>query len=205
MNALKKWMIIQFTPHQTTTLPKWMFCEKCFFKSSLLVRHKSTSPKKWRRPLHSLLYQTHRRQHWTEGQWDDAVEAKTFGCRRQWLVIDRPKQGRPSTREWHWYKINNKQNEKKRFVLLYQTSLKSSKEIKVYSFLYRVQTVQSWRGTWTGESTNSTELKRDLNWWEYKQYRVEEGPELVGVDLPGGCRLKVGGALTGLHQLTWQK
>ena len=37
---------------------------------------------------------------------------------------------------------------------------------------------------------------------EYKQYRVEEGPELVGVDLPGGCRLKVGGALTGLHQLT---
>ena len=37
MDALKKWMIIRFTPHQTTTLPKWMFSQKPFFKSTLLL------------------------------------------------------------------------------------------------------------------------------------------------------------------------
>ena len=30
-------MIIRFIPHQTTTLPKWMFCQKLFFKSTLLL------------------------------------------------------------------------------------------------------------------------------------------------------------------------
>ena len=37
MVALEKWMIFQFTPHQTTALPKWMFFQKLFFKSSLLL------------------------------------------------------------------------------------------------------------------------------------------------------------------------
>ena len=32
---LKKWMIIRFTPHQTTTLPKLMSFQKHFFKLSL--------------------------------------------------------------------------------------------------------------------------------------------------------------------------
>ena len=32
IGALEKWMIFKFTPHQTITLPKWMF-----FKSSLLL------------------------------------------------------------------------------------------------------------------------------------------------------------------------
>ena len=36
MDALKKWLVIWFTPHQTTT-PKWMFSKKFFFKSSLLL------------------------------------------------------------------------------------------------------------------------------------------------------------------------
>ena len=58
MDYLKKWMIIQITPHQTTTLPKWM----CFFltQTSFLqiilaakwsVRHSNTSLNKQRRPL----------------------------------------------------------------------------------------------------------------------------------------------------------
>ena len=34
MGALEKWMIIRYTPHQTTTLTKWMFLQKNFFKSS---------------------------------------------------------------------------------------------------------------------------------------------------------------------------
>ena len=37
MNASEKWMIFQFTPHQTTTLPKWIFFQKIFFKSSFLL------------------------------------------------------------------------------------------------------------------------------------------------------------------------
>ena len=43
--ALEKWMIIRFTPYQTTTLPKWMFSQ-IFFQIILaakwLVRHSST-------------------------------------------------------------------------------------------------------------------------------------------------------------------
>ena len=35
MDALKKCMIIRFTPDQTTTLSKWMFSQKLLFKSSL--------------------------------------------------------------------------------------------------------------------------------------------------------------------------
>ena len=34
--CFKKCMIIQFTPFQTTTLPKWMFSQKLLSKSSLL-------------------------------------------------------------------------------------------------------------------------------------------------------------------------
>ena len=34
MDYLEKWMIIWFTPHQTTTLPKLMSFQKHFFKSS---------------------------------------------------------------------------------------------------------------------------------------------------------------------------
>ena len=37
LDASDKWMIIWFTPHQTNTLPKWMFIQKLFFKSSLLI------------------------------------------------------------------------------------------------------------------------------------------------------------------------
>ena len=33
----KKWMIFQFTPHQTGTLPNRMFFQNLFFKSSLLL------------------------------------------------------------------------------------------------------------------------------------------------------------------------
>ena len=35
--ASEEWMIIWFKPHQTTTLPKWMFLQKLFFKSSLMI------------------------------------------------------------------------------------------------------------------------------------------------------------------------
>ena len=37
MDVSEKWMIFQFTPYQTTTLPKWMFFLQLFFKSSLLL------------------------------------------------------------------------------------------------------------------------------------------------------------------------
>ena len=37
MDALEKWIIIRFTPLQTTTLPKWMFSQRLLFKSSLLL------------------------------------------------------------------------------------------------------------------------------------------------------------------------
>ena len=37
MDALKKLMMILFTPYQTTTLPTWMFIQKYLFKASLLV------------------------------------------------------------------------------------------------------------------------------------------------------------------------
>ena len=43
MNALNILMIIRFTQHQTTTLPKWMFSQKPLFNSSLLLNG-STSP-----------------------------------------------------------------------------------------------------------------------------------------------------------------
>ena len=33
----EQWMIIWFTLHRTTTLPKWMFFQKLFFKSSLML------------------------------------------------------------------------------------------------------------------------------------------------------------------------
>ena len=37
MDALKKWMIIRFTPRQTITLSRWMSFHKLFFISSLLL------------------------------------------------------------------------------------------------------------------------------------------------------------------------
>ena len=37
MDASEKWMIFPFTPHQTTTLPKWIVFKKLLFKSSLLL------------------------------------------------------------------------------------------------------------------------------------------------------------------------
>ena len=37
MDAFKKWTISQFTPHQTSTLTKWLFSQKRFFKSTLLL------------------------------------------------------------------------------------------------------------------------------------------------------------------------
>ena len=37
MDASEKWMIIWFPLHQATNLPKWMFFQKRFFKSSLLL------------------------------------------------------------------------------------------------------------------------------------------------------------------------
>ena len=37
MDALKKGMIIRFTPYQTTTLPKRVFSQNILFKSSLLL------------------------------------------------------------------------------------------------------------------------------------------------------------------------
>ena len=37
LDAVQKWMIIRFTPYQTTTLPKWMLSQKRLFKSSLLL------------------------------------------------------------------------------------------------------------------------------------------------------------------------
>ena len=48
MDDLEKWMIIWFTPNQTTILPKWIYFQKHFFKSYLplnlfLVQHSRTS------------------------------------------------------------------------------------------------------------------------------------------------------------------
>ena len=37
MDALEKWIIIQFTLYQTTTLSKWISFQKLLFKSSLLL------------------------------------------------------------------------------------------------------------------------------------------------------------------------
>ena len=37
MDASEKWMIIWFTPHQTTVLPNWIIFQKLFFKSFLLL------------------------------------------------------------------------------------------------------------------------------------------------------------------------
>ena len=38
MDALEKWMIIWFTPHQSATLPKWMLFQDLFFKASLRLK-----------------------------------------------------------------------------------------------------------------------------------------------------------------------
>ena len=40
MDDLKKWMIIRFTPYQTTILLNWMFSQKLSFKLSLLLNGK---------------------------------------------------------------------------------------------------------------------------------------------------------------------
>ena len=61
MNAFKKWIFIRFTRYQNTPLPKWMFSQKLYFKSSLLLNGQCgiqvhLSPKQQRRPLPSLLY-----------------------------------------------------------------------------------------------------------------------------------------------------
>ena len=37
MDASEKWMIIWFTPHQTTTISKWMFFPIFFFKLTVLL------------------------------------------------------------------------------------------------------------------------------------------------------------------------
>ena len=49
MDAWEKWMVVQFTPHQTTRI----FFQKLIFKSSLV--HSSTFTKQQRRPLPSPL------------------------------------------------------------------------------------------------------------------------------------------------------
>ena len=60
MDALKTWMIIHFTPYQTTTRQKWMFSKNfcsdhpCCY-SKLLGQHSSTFTKQQRRPLLPLL------------------------------------------------------------------------------------------------------------------------------------------------------
>ena len=54
-------MIFKFPPQQTTTLPKWMFSQKVFFNSPLLltgVQHSSTSPKQQRRSVPSLQHKS---------------------------------------------------------------------------------------------------------------------------------------------------
>ena len=58
--CFEKWMIIRFTPYQTTSLPKWMFSPKNVlpFKSSLLLNGKcgiQVRPPKKQWPLPSLL------------------------------------------------------------------------------------------------------------------------------------------------------
>ena len=61
MDAWENWIILRFTPHQTTTLPKWIFFQKAFFQIILvgnwLGRHPrtSSSPNQQRRTLSSLL------------------------------------------------------------------------------------------------------------------------------------------------------
>ena len=56
---MEKWMINWLTPHQTNTLPKWIFSQTFFLQLILaakcLVRHSNTSPNKQGRPLPSLL------------------------------------------------------------------------------------------------------------------------------------------------------
>ena len=60
MAALVKWMINRFTPHQTTTFPKWMFFQNFFLQiiiaAKWLVRHICTSPNQQRRPLPSVWF-----------------------------------------------------------------------------------------------------------------------------------------------------
>ena len=53
MYALKKWMIIWFTPYQNDILPKTF--DQIILAAKWLVRHSSMSPKHQRRPLPSLL------------------------------------------------------------------------------------------------------------------------------------------------------
>ena len=38
-DSSEKWMIIRFTPYQTTTLQKWMFFQRLFFESSFLLNN----------------------------------------------------------------------------------------------------------------------------------------------------------------------
>ena len=56
MDALEKWMIIQFTPYHPTkmdVLPKTLV--KINYAAKWLVRHSSMPPNQQRRPLPSLL------------------------------------------------------------------------------------------------------------------------------------------------------
>ena len=58
MDALKKWMIIGFTPYQTTNLPQWMFSKKRLFKSCEWfngIQVRVRPPKQQGLPLPSLL------------------------------------------------------------------------------------------------------------------------------------------------------
>ena len=59
MDALKKWMILQFAPYQIHTQPNGCSPKKSFLHIILaakwLVQHLNTSPKQLRRPLPSLL------------------------------------------------------------------------------------------------------------------------------------------------------
>ena len=62
MDALKKWMIIWFTPNQTNSPTPYRngYSPKSFVQIILaakwLARHSRESPKQQRRPLHSLLH-----------------------------------------------------------------------------------------------------------------------------------------------------
>ena len=58
---MAEWILYKMvTPHQTTTLTKWMFIQKLFFKSSLLLNGQCSIQVRpltlQRRPLPSLMY-----------------------------------------------------------------------------------------------------------------------------------------------------
>ena len=56
MDAFKKWMIIWFTPHQTTTLQKWMIWQIILAANCLVRNLSTTTPNQQQQPLPFLLY-----------------------------------------------------------------------------------------------------------------------------------------------------